>query len=214
MFVLINLKAYNCASTKLAQIAVEVAERTGTHIGLAPQPAELSIVADAGIETWAQHVDPIGAGSYTGHIRPDSVAAAGATGTLLNHSERRLRLADIDAAIQAASSAELQTIVCANNPEQCRAVASLGPDAVAVEPPDLIGTGTPVSKADPDLVTASVEAVESVNSSIDILCGAGISTGEDVVAARELGTRGVLLASGVAKADDPQTALESLVSEL
>ena len=47
-----------------------------------------------------------------------------------------------------------------------------------------------------------------------VLCGAGISTGEDLAAAADLGAEGVLLASGVAKADDPQVALESLVGPL
>ncbi|HKJ60175.1 MAG TPA: triose-phosphate isomerase, partial [Halobacteriales archaeon] len=94
------------------------------------------------------------------------------------------------------------------------AAATLGPDAVAVEPPELIGTGTPVSRADPDVVRDAVDAVAAVAPDVDVLCGAGISTGDDVVAARELGADGVLLASGVAKADDPAAALSDLVEPL
>lgn len=45
-----------------------------------------------------------------------------------------------------------------------------------------------------------------------MFCGAGVSTGDDVVAAGDLGAAGVLLASGVAKADDPKAVLEDLVS--
>ena len=37
---------------------------------------------------------------------------------------------------------------------------------------------------------------------------------DDLAAAAELGAGGVLLASGVAKADDPRAALESLVEPL
>jgi triosephosphate isomerase len=105
-------------------------------------------------------------------------------------------------------------VVCANNPDQVAAAAALGPDAVAVEPPELIGTGTPVSGADPDIVEDAVAAAERVDPDVDVYCGAGISTGEDVVAARELGADGVLLASGVAKAEDPRAALEALVDPL
>ncbi len=83
-----------------------------------------------------------------------------------------------------------------------------------MEPPELIGTGTPVSQADPDIVRDAVDAAASVDESVDVYCGAGISTGEDVVAAEELGADGVLLASGVAKADDPRAALEDLVEPL
>ena len=207
MFVLVNLKAYPCDPVAIASIAADVSAQTGVRIAVAPQAADLEAVAGTGVETWAQHVSPIEAGSHTGSTLAESVARAGAEGTLLNHSENRLRLADIDGSLRAAERAGLETIVCANNPEQIAAAARLSPDAVAVEPPALIGTGTPVSQADPGVVTDSVEAAAGVS----VLCGAGISTGEDLAAAAELGAEGVLLASGVAKAEDPRAALESLV---
>ena len=105
-------------------------------------------------------------------------------------------------------------MACANDPDQIAAVAALGPDAVAVEPPELIGTGTPVSQADPEIVEDAVAAASAVDPSIDVYCGAGISTGDDVAAARDLGADGVLLASGVAKAEDPAAALSDLVAPL
>ncbi len=83
---------------------------------------------------------------------------------------------------------------------------------MAVEPPELIGSGIPVSKADPEVVSGSVEAVRQVNPDVKVLCGAGISKGEDLISALELGSVGVLLASGVVKAKDPKAALYDLVS--
>jgi triosephosphate isomerase len=214
MFVLVNLKAYPCDPVAVARAADEVATASGVRVGVAPQAAHLDRAASTGVETWAQHVSPVNYGSHTGSTLAEAASEAGATGTLLNHSERRLKLADIDAALAAAERADLSTVVCANNPDQIAAVAALGPDAVAVEPPELIGSGTPVSQADPDVVRDAVAATERVDPGVDVYCGAGISTGEDVVAARDLGADGVLLASGVAKADDPQAALEALVSGL
>ncbi len=214
MFVLVNCKAYPCDPVEIADAVHAVAEESGVRIAVAPQTARLEAVANTGVETWTQHVDSIDPGSHTGSTLAESVAGAGASGTLLNHSEKRRTLADIDAGIDAAERAGLDTIVCANNPEQVGAVAALGPDAVAVEPPELIGTDTPVSQADPDVVTDAVAAAESVDDSIEVLCGAGISTGEDLEAARDLGAEGVLIASGVAKADDPRAALENLVEPL
>ncbi len=211
MFVLINLKAYPCDPVAVASAAEAVATDHDADVAVAPQAAHLQRVTETSVETWAQHVSPVGHGSHTGSTLAESVADAGAVGTLINHSERRLKLADIDAGIAAADRAGLGTVVCANNPEQVAAVAALGPDAVAVEPPELIGTGTPVSQADPDIVRDAVAAAEAVDSDVDVYCGAGISTGEDVAAAADLGAEGVLLASGVAKADDPEAALESLV---
>jgi triosephosphate isomerase len=214
MFVLVNLKAYPCDPVAVATAAREVSDETGVRIAVAPQAAHLPAVADTGVETWAQHVSPVEHGSHTGSTLAEAVADAGATGTLLNHSENRLKLADVDGGLDAAGRTGLETVVCANNPDQIGAAAALGPDAVAVEPPELIGTGTPVSKADPDVVTDAVEAAAAVDESVDVLCGAGISTGDDLEAAGELGAKGVLLASGVAKAEDPRAALEDLVSPL
>ena len=201
MFVLINLKAYPCDPVEIGSIAAEVAADTGVRIAVAPQAADLAAVAETGAETWAQHVSSVEHGSHTGSTLAEAASRAGAEGTLLNHSERRLRLADADGSLRAAERAGLETIVCANNPRQIAAAARLDPDFVAVEPPELIGTGTPVSKANPDVVTDSVDAA----SGTPVLCGAGISTGEDLVAASDLGAEGVLLASG---------ALESLVDPI
>jgi triosephosphate isomerase len=214
MFVLLNLKAYDCDAVAVAKTAAAVAEDTGARIAVAPQAAALAAVAETGVKTWAQHVDPVDHGSHTGSVHADPVADAGAMGTLLNHSEQRLKLADIDAGLDAAEAAELETVVCANNPEQIGAVAALGPDAVAVEPPALIGGDVSVASADPEVVTAAVEAAGAVDEDVDVFCGAGIAGGEDVAAARELGADGVLLASGVALADDPEAMLRDLVSPL
>lgn len=214
MFVLVNLKAYDCDSVAVAETAAAVAADTGARIAVAPQPAQLAAVAETGVETWAQHVDPVEHGSHTGSIHAQSVLDAGAAGTLLNHSEQRLKLADIDGGLGAADEAGLETVVCANNPAQVGAVAALGPDAVAVEPPELIGGDVSVASADPDIVTGAVEAANAVDDSVEVFCGAGIATGDDVAAAAELGADGVLLASGVALADDPEAVLRDLVSPL
>jgi triosephosphate isomerase len=110
-------------------------------------------------------------------------------------------------AIRLAREKGLVSCVCANNPSVSAAVAALKPDVVSVEPPELIGTGIPVSKAQPEVVTNTVKLVREVNAEVTILCGAGISRGEDVAAALKLGTQGVLVASGIVKAKDPYSML-------
>lgn len=214
MFVLVNLKAYACDPLEIAAAVRDVADESGVRMAVAPQAADLSRVDETDVETWAQHVSPVDAGSHTGSTLAESVASAGAVGTLLNHSEHRLRLAAIDDALAAADRAGLETIVCANNPEQVAAAAALGPDAVAVEPPELIGGDVSVASADPDVVEDAVAAAAAVDPDVTVFCGAGVSTGADVAAADELGADGVLLASGVAKAENPRSVLEDLVSEL
>ncbi|WP_318569697.1 triose-phosphate isomerase [Salinigranum marinum] len=214
MFILVNLKAYPCDPVAVAEAARDVAEESGVRIAVSPQAAHIERVAETGVETWAQHVSPNDHGSHTGSTLAEAVAEAGAVGTLLNHSENRLKLADIDASLAAAERAGLETCVCGNNPEQIGAVSALGPDSVAVEPPELIGGDISVSTADPDIVVDAVEAAAAVDEDVEVYCGAGVSTGDDVVAAGDLGATGILLASGVAKADDPRAALEDLVAGL
>jgi len=210
--ILINFKTYEEATGKRALKLAENAEKasleTEVCIGLAPQSTELASVARlVTLPVFAQHVDPVTPGSFTGHILPESVKEAGATGTLINHSERRLKLASVDTAIKRARDVGLVSVVCANNPDVSAAVAALKPDMLAVEPPELIGTGIPVSKAKPDVVSGTVKLVKEISSDVVVLCGAGISQGEDVDAALKLGTEGVLVASAVVKAKDPYTVL-------
>ncbi len=213
--ILINFKTYSQAvgqkAVELSKVAESVSKETGITIAVAPQFTDLYRVAqEVEIPVFAQHVDPISPGAHTGHILPEAVKEAGAVGTLLNHSERRLRLDIIDEAIKRAHEVGLKVIVCANVPSVSAAVAALGPDMIAIEPPELIGTGIAVSKAKPEVVTGTLDAVRRVNPEIPVLCGAGITTGEDVEAALRLGTKGVLLASGVVKAKDWRKAIMDL----
>ncbi|MFB6157564.1 MAG: triose-phosphate isomerase [Haloferacaceae archaeon] len=212
MFVLVNLKAYDCDPATVAAAAADAAAGSDARVAVAPQPSHLAAVDELGVETWAQHVDPVAHGSHTGHVLPEAVADAGATGTLLNHSERRLGLAAVDEGLRAAERADLETVVCANNPRQVGAAAALSPDAVAVEPPELIGGDVSVATADPAVVADAVDAAAAVDPAVDVYCGAGVSDGDDVAAAADLGADGVLLASGVAKADDPRAVLADLAA--
>ena len=210
--IIVNFKTYLEATgrkaVELAKQAEKVSKETGTSIVAAPQFADVARVAEAvEIPVFAQHIDPIKPGSCTGHVLVDAIKEAGAVGTLINHSERQLKLSDIDAAIKLAREKDLVSCVCANNPSVSAAVAALKPDIVSVEPPELIGTGIPVSKAQPEVVTNTVKLVREVNAKVTILCGAGISHGEDVAVALKLGTQGVLVASGIVKAKDPYSIL-------
>jgi triosephosphate isomerase len=210
--IVVNFKTYLESTGKkaveLAKSGERVHAETGVSMAVAPQLADLATVAKTvGIPVLAQHVDPIEPGGFTGHVLAESVKEAGAVGALVNHSERRLKLSDIDEVVRLTRKKGLISCVCANNPSVSVAVATLRPDIIAIEPPELIGTGIPVSKAKPEVITSTVELVRKVNSDVVILCGAGISHGEDVVAALKLGTQGVLVASGIVKAKNPYAVM-------
>jgi triosephosphate isomerase len=210
--IIVNFKTYLESTGKraleLAKQAEKVSKETGACIVVAPQFADIAKVAEAvEIPVFAQHIDPIKPGNCTGHILAESVMEAGAVGTLINHSEIQLKLVDIDAVIRLAQEKSLISCVCTSNPSISAAVAYLNPDIISIEPPELIGTGIAVSKARPEDVTNTIRLVRKVNEKAVILCGAGISHGEDVIVAIKLGTHGVLVASGIVKAKDPYSVL-------
>ncbi len=159
---------------------------------------------------YAQHIDPIKPGSSTGWTLPEAVKSAGAVGTLINHSEHRLILADIDTCIIRAKDLGLETLVCTNNVATSKAVSTFSPSMIAIEPPELIGGDISVTTADPGIVSNTVKAVQSINKTVKILCGAGVKNGKDVAKAIELGADGVLLASGVVKAKNKEEVLRDL----
>jgi triosephosphate isomerase len=211
-FLLVNFKTYLESTGKLAvQLSKKieaVGENAGVKVGVAPQFCDIEqVAANVDIPVFAQHIDAVTPGANTGHVLAESVKAAGADGTLVNHSERPLQLVEIDRAVELAKRAGLRSIVCAGTARLAAAVALSEPDMLAIEPPELIGTGRAVSKENPEIVTDSVKRVRRVNPSVAILCGAGISTGDDVYAALKLGTNGILVASGVVKAPKPEKVI-------
>ncbi|MGB9023802.1 MAG: triose-phosphate isomerase [Candidatus Bathyarchaeia archaeon] len=215
--ILLNFKCYleatGARAVQLAKYAQQVSEKLGVVVAVAPQAADIRLVSQqAKVPVFAQHIDPIAAGSHTGHMLAESVLEAGASGVIINHSERRLRADVIEDTIVRARGLGLTTTVCANTPGIAEAIAALNPDMVAVEPPELIGSGVAVSKAKPEIITDTVSRIRRINKDVMILCGAGITSGNDVREALRLGTQGVILASGVVKARNQLAAIEDLAS--
>jgi triosephosphate isomerase (TIM) len=212
--IIVNFKTYLESTGKkaiqLAKQAEKASKETGVNIIVVPQFVDLAKVAETvEIPVFAQHIDPIKPGNSTGHILVESVMEAGAVGTLINHSERQLKLAEVDAIVRLTREKKLISCVCTSNPSISAAVAYLNPDIISIEPPELIGTGVAVSQAQPEAVTNTIRLVRKVNDEAVILCGAGISRGEDVSIALKLGTHGVLVASGIVKAKDPYSVLRA-----
>ena len=213
--ILLNLKTYEQAmgqkTIDFARLAERVNEKTGISIAIAPQTIDIAAVTvSSETPVFSQHIDPVYYGKYTGHTLPEAVVEAGAYGTLLNHSEHQIPLEQIEASIKRAKEVDLVTVVCADTVDTVKRIALLGPDAIAIEPPELIGSGISVSSAQPEIVSGSVTAVKNINPDVKVLCGAGITNGEDASSALDLGAKGILVASGVVKAADPYKALLDL----
>ena len=213
----INFKTYEQGmgknALKLAKECEAIAKETGKEIVLVVQAVDIRMISgEVGLPVFAQHVDPVGYGSSTGHILAEAVKEAGAAGTVINHAENKKDNEFVEKAIARAKEAGLIVMVCAEDVKRAEELAKFNPDLIAVEPPELIGGDISVSTAQPEIITESVRSIKAVNESIDVVTGAGIKNKEDVAKAIELGTMGVFVASGIVKAEDKKKAVEDMVN--
>ncbi|PKL59673.1 MAG: triose-phosphate isomerase, partial [Methanomicrobiales archaeon HGW-Methanomicrobiales-4] len=150
--ILINLKCYQESighgAHRIAKAARDVTDETGVTISLAPMFMDIHpIKHHFSLPVFAQHIDPVAPGAHTGRIPLAAVKNAGAIGSLVNHSEYRLSIADIEKNVTALRAEGMLSCVCSNNIATTSAVATLGPDFVAIEPPELIGGTVSVAEA-------------------------------------------------------------------
>jgi len=214
--VIVNFKTYPEATgeraVKLARIIASVAKKRKVAAAVAPQAFDIYRVASkVKIQVLAQHVDPYKPDKFTGWLLPEAARESGAIGSLINHAEHPLRPPEIELTIDRLRELGMASIVCGRDVETSREVAALAPTMVAIEPPELIGTGRAVSKVKPEVVSDTVRDVRSVNPRVRVLCGAGIASGEDVRLALKLGAEGVLLARAITCASNPRAAISDIV---
>ena len=217
--IVVNFKTYASAqgdaAVALARAMAEVDATTNATMVAVVSAFDLSAVKAAApnLAVWAQHLDPIGWGSNTGWLHPETAMGHGATGSIINHAEHKVDLGHVETLL-AQLPDDFPVCACAADIDEAKALAALSPTFIAVEPPELIGGDISVTTADPGIVSGTAEAVKAANPNVRVLCGAGVKNGADVAMAIELGTEGVLLASGVTKASDPAAVLRDLVSQL
>lgn len=214
--IVVNFKTYNestgKAALKLAKICDEVAKKKKAEIVVCPQLADCQKIKESvRIPVFAQHVDMIEPGGHTGWVLLESLKEIGLDGSLVNHSEHRTDRNTIQTAVNKLRAVGMTSIVCTKDVYETSDYSLLKPDFLAIEPPELIGSGISVSTAKPEIVSG---AVGVVGNGVPVLCGAGISKGIDVKKALELGAKGVLLASGVVKAQDPKAVLMEMAENL
>lgn len=213
--IITNFKTYESATgleaLKLAKIHEDVSRKFGVNFAVCPQVVDIWMIAsEIEIPVFAHHFDAVTHGQFTGHILPEALKMAGADGSLLNHAEKRIPLAQIEESIKRARQVGLFTLVCARDIAEAKEIAKFKPDAIAIEPPELIGGDISVSTASPDIIKNAVKEIPD----LPIIVGAGVKTGDDIKIALSLGAKGVLVASGVTKAKDPKKVLEEFAKAM
>lgn len=211
MFI-INFKNYEeisgAKALKLAKIAEKISKKYRIKIAVAPPQHVLTEIARCDIPVLAQHLDTANVGSTTGFMVPEIVKKSLVRGSLINHSEHRIPARQVMEVVSRLKKLGMISVVCVKDVSEARKYAKLNPDYIAIEPPELIGTGKAVSKERPEVITRSVSAVKQARNSTKLLCGAGIVSGEDVAKAMQLGAKGILVASGIVKAKSWAYAIE------
>ena len=203
MFV-INCKNYEEIAgneiIKFVKIAEKVSKKYKVKIAIAPPQHLIGLVANSSILILSQHSDDSKVGSSTGFVIPELLKKSKVKGSLINHSEHRISSDTIKRLVLKLKQLEMTSIVCVKNVAEAKKYSKLNPDYIAIEPPELIGSGKAISTERPELITKAADAVNG--TSAKLLCGAGIVSGKDVAKAIELGSKGILVASGIIKSKD------------
>ena len=191
MFV-INCKNYEEVSGEKIKKFVKIAISPPQHL--------IGLVANSSIPIFAQHVDDSKIGSTTGFIIPELLKKSKINGSLINHSEHRIPSKEIKKLVLKLNELKMISIVCVKDVAEVRKYVKIDPDFIAIEPPELIGSGKAISTEKPDLIKKAASIINNSENKTKLLCGAGIVSGEDVAKALELGSKGILVASGIIKA--------------
>jgi len=211
MFI-INCKNYEeIAGDKIIEfvnIVEKISKKYKIKIAVAPPQHLIGLVSNSSIPILAQHVDNSKIGSTTGFIIPELLKKSKVSGSLINHSEHRISEKEITELVLRLRELKMISVVCVKDVSEAKKYAKLNPDYIAIEPPELIGSGKAVSKERPKLITKAADAVNGVNNKTKLLCGAGIVSGQDVSKAIELGSKGILVASGIIKAKNWTKVIE------
>jgi len=206
MLFIINCKNYEEIAgkkiTKFIGIVEQIAKKHKIKIAVAPPQHLLSQTTGTSVPILAQHLDNSNIGSTTGFMIPELVKKSKVCGALINHSEHRIPSKDIAKMVQRLRNLNMISVVCVKDIAELKKYLNLNPDYIAIEPPELIGSGKAVSKERPDLIINAAKAVNNKKNKTKLLCGAGIVSGKDVEKAIQLGSKGILVASGIIKANN------------
>lgn len=208
--IIINLKNYKTGKDVLD--AVRNISIYYNKAILAVPAVEIGEVAkmNLALPLYAQHVDFHESGKGTGYIVPESLVSAGAIGSLLNHSEHKLKMSTIKETLRRTSEVGLKMIVFASSLREAKAIAKLNPYAIAFEDEKLAESGKSLTNQKSPELKKFVELLK--DKEIIPLCASGIQAGEDVAAALILGCKGVVVSSAVANSQHPEKFLKEVSS--
>ncbi|MCS7123206.1 MAG: triose-phosphate isomerase [Candidatus Aenigmarchaeota archaeon] len=216
--IIVNFKNYlessNKNGIKLVKICEEVSKKFNVEIIACPNFIDIKeIVKKAKIKIFSQHIDPIeDFGAFTGSTVASYLKNIGVKGSLINHSEKPLKIKEIKKCVEICKKLNLTSVVLSSKINQIKKIVKFKPNYIAYEPKELIGGDISVSTAKPKIIKRAFEICRKEN--IKLLVGAGIKNGQDVKKSRIFGAKGILVSSGVVKAKNPKVTLEDFARNI
>lgn len=205
--ILINFKNYVHRKSSL-DLAKKI-QRYLPRAAVSVSPVDLALISkNTKLKVLAQHFDKEESDRATGFLTPQAVKSTGAFGSILNHSEHRLKEKEIINLVWLAHKHNIKVVLCVPTIRAAKKLMHLKPYAMAYEDKKLVGTGKSITKYRKGKVKKFAKLLRSKD--IIPLCGAGVSTAADVKAAYDYGCKGVLIASAIADARNPDKILRDL----
>ncbi len=195
----------------LARAAGAAGSDHGVSVILTVPTALIAPIHDlhSGVLPFAQAMAPDQPGDSMGRVIAETLVDAGAAGIMLNHASNPLDPPALAAAVERARATGLQTIVCTDTDAEAVRVARLGPTAILLEPPALIGS---VGRVARDWIAPANEAVRRVAPAVLMMHAGGVSSPSIAAAIMAAGADGTGSTSGVIGADDPLCAARSFIA--
>ena len=215
--IIINCKNYTnitpSSLNRLVKISTKISQKRSVKIIIAPPTHLLNISTQSLIPIFAQHVDDVNPGSTTGFVVPELLKKIRIAGSIINHSERRIPSKAISNIVGKLRDLHMTTVLCVRDIKETKRYSNIAPNYIAIEPPELIGSGRAISTEKPELISKAADIVKQ-NTRTKMLCGAGIISGDDVTKAIELGSSGILVASGIIKAKSWTKIIDEFASAM
>lgn len=205
----VNFKNY-VFGKKLLDLVQKVEIYCNKAIVAVPISEIKDIASGTTAPVYSQHMDYFEQGRGTGYVIGEAIKEKGAQGSIINHSEHKISLAKIRKTIIRANELNLKVIVCSSSLKEVEKLIKLCPFAIAFEDPKLIASGKSITSNKAGEVKKFVKLLHG--KKIIPLCGAGISSGDDVQAALQLGCKGVLVSSVIANSPHPDKFLKEIAN--
>ena len=194
--IIVNFKNYVLGKKSLA-LARKIEKINKKIIVAVPTTDIEEISKKTKLKVYAEHIDYNNGPKATGFVIPESVKAVKGKGMLINHSEHKLTMKEIKLTLARCKKLKMETVVCVSKLSDVKKIMKLQPSAIAYEDPNLISTGKSITKYQNKEVHKFASMFK--RSKVIPLCGAGISSKEDIKASYDLGCKGVLIASAIAR---------------